>query len=177
MNNLLITKENKKTKRFILVFLLFTIYFFNGSLILAQNERISVNVKNESVEVVLKKIIPDDGDTLTALLCELSDEDKADLILTTGGTGFSKRDNTPEATMRAVERETPGISEAMRYYSLQITPRAMLSRGVSGIRKEALIVNLPGSPKAVRECLEYAIGALTHGIDILKGNTGNCAGK
>ena len=70
-----------------------------------------------------------------------------------------------------------GISEAMRYYSLQITPRAMLSRGVSGIRKEALIVNLPGSPKAVRECLEYAIGALTHGIDILKGNTGNCAGK
>ena len=79
--------------------------------------------------------------------------------------------------MRAVERETPGISEAMRYYSLQITPRAMLSRGVSGIRKEALIVNLPGSPKAVRECLEYAIGALTHGIDILKGNTGNCAGK
>ena len=134
-------------------------------------------VGKEGYEVVLKKIIPDDGDTLTALLCELSDEDKADLILTTGGTGFSKRDNTPEATMRAVERETPGISEAMRYYSLQITPRAMLSRGVSGIRKEALIVNLPGSPKAVRECLEYAIGALTHGIDILKGNTGNCAGK
>ena len=134
-------------------------------------------VGKEGYEVVFKKIIPDDGDTLTALLCELSDEDKADLILTTGGTGFSKRDNTPEATMRAVERETPGISEAMRYYSLQITPRAMLSRGVSGIRKEALIVNLPGSPKAVRECLEYVIGALTHGIDILKGNTGNCAGK
>ena len=134
-------------------------------------------VGKEGYEVVFKKIIPDDGDTLTALLCELSDEDKADLILTTGGTGFSKRDNTPEATMRAVERETPGISEAMRYYSLHITPRAMLSRGVSGIRKEALIVNLPGSPKAVRECLEYAIGALTHGIDILKGNTGNCAGK
>ena len=134
-------------------------------------------VRKEGYEVVFKKIIPDDGDSLTALLCELSDEDKADLILTTGGTGFSKRDNTPEATMRAVERDTPGISEAMRYYSLQITPRAMLSRGVSGIRKEALIVNLPGSPKAVRECLEYAIGALTHGIDILKGNTGNCAGK
>ena len=134
-------------------------------------------VGKEGYEVVFKKIIPDDGDTLTALLCELSDEDKADLILTTGGTGFSQRDNTPEATMRAVERETPGISEAMRYYSLQITPRAMLSRGVSGIRKEALIVNLPGSPKAVRECLEYTIGALTHGIDILKGNTGNCAGK
>ena len=134
-------------------------------------------VTKAGYEVVFRTILPDDGEELTKLLCELADTDKADLILTTGGTGFSQRDNTPEATMRAVERETPGISEAMRYYSLQITPRAMLSRGVSGIRKEALIVNLPGSPKAVRECLEYAIGALTHGIDILKGNTGNCAGK
>lgn len=134
-------------------------------------------VTKAGYEVVFRKIIPDDGEKLTKLLCELADTDKADLILTTGGTGFSQRDNTPEATMQAIERETPGISEAMRYYSLQITPRAMLSRGVSGIRKEALIVNLPGSPKAVRECLEYAIGALTHGMDILKGNTGNCAGK
>lgn len=134
-------------------------------------------VTKAGYEVVFRKIIPDDGEKLTKLLCELADTDKADLILTTGGTGFSQRDNTPEATMQAIERETPGISEAMRYYSLQITPRAMLSRGVSGIRKEALIVNLPGSPKAVRECLEYAIGALTHGLDILKGNTGNCAGK
>lgn len=134
-------------------------------------------VTKAGYEVVFRKIIPDDGEKLTKLLCELSDTDKADLILTTGGTGFSQRDNTPEATLQAIERETPGISEAMRYYSLQITPRAMLSRGVSGIRKEALIVNLPGSPKAVRECLEYAIGALTHGLDILKGNTGNCAGK
>jgi molybdopterin adenylyltransferase len=134
-------------------------------------------VTKAGYEVVFRKIIPDDGEELTKLLCELADTDKADLILTTGGTGFSQRDNTPEATMQAIERETPGISEAMRYYSLQITPRAMLSRGVSGIRKEALIVNLPGSPKAVRECLEYAIGALTHGMDILKGNTGNCAGK
>lgn len=134
-------------------------------------------VTKAGYEVVFRKIIPDDGEELTKLLCELADTDKADLILTTGGTGFSQRDNTPEATMQAIERETPGISEAMRYYSLQITPRAMLSRGVSGIRKEALIVNLPGSPKAVRECLEYVIGALTHGLDILKGNTGNCAGK
>lgn len=134
-------------------------------------------VTKAGYEVVFRKIIPDDGEKLTKLLCELADTDKADLILTTGGTGFSQRDNTPEATMQVIERETPGISEAMRYYSLQITPRAMLSRGVSGIRKEALIVNLPGSPKAVRECLEYVIGALTHGLDILKGNTGNCAGK
>ena len=134
-------------------------------------------VTKAGYEVVFRTILPDDGEELTKLLCELADTDKADLILTTGGTGFSQRDNTPEATMQAIERETPGISEAMRYYSLEITPRAMLSRGVSGIRKEALIVNLPGSPKAVRECLEYAIGALTHGLDILKGNTGNCAGK
>lgn len=112
-----------------------------------------------------------------ALLCGLADNNEADLILTTGGTGFSKRDNTPEATRRVIERETPGISEAMRYCSLQVTPRGMLSRGVSGIRKDALIVNLPGSPKAVRECLEYAIGALGHGLDILKGSATNCAAK
>ena len=118
-------------------------------------------VRNEGYEVVFQKIIPDE----------------ADLILTTGGTGFSKRDNTPEATRRVIERETPGISEAMRYRSLQVTPRGMLSRGVSGIRKDALIVNLPGSPKAVRECLEYAIGALGHGLDILKGSATNCAAK
>ena len=133
--------------------------------LLSEQEDITVNSESELYKYLSKK------------MAEIADNNTAELILTTGGTGFSQRDNTPEATMRAVERETPGISEAMRYYSLQITPRAMLSRGVSGIRKEALIVNLPGSPKAVRECLEYAIGALTHGIDILKGNTGNCAGK
>ena len=134
-------------------------------------------VMEEGYQVVFQKVIPDDGDTLTELLCDLADSDQADLILTTGGTGFSKRDHTPEATLRAIERETPGVSEAMRYYSLQITPRGMLSRGVSGIRKEALIVNLPGSPKAVKECLEYALSSLTHGLDILKGNDSNCARK
>lgn len=134
-------------------------------------------VRNEGYEVVFQKIIPDEGAMLEALLCGLADNNEADLILTTGGTGFSKRDNTPEATKRVIERETPGISEAMRYGSLQVTPRGMLSRGVSGIRKDALIVNLPGSPKAVRECLEYAIGALGHGLDILKGSATNCAAK
>ena len=134
-------------------------------------------VRNEGYEVVFQKIIPDEGAMLEALLCDLADNNEADLILTTGGTGFSKRDNTPEATRRVIERETPGISEAMRYRSLQVTPRGMLSRGVSGIRKDALIVNLPGSPKAVRECLEYAIGALGHGLDILKGSATNCAAK
>lgn len=134
-------------------------------------------VRNEGYEVVFQKIIPDEGAMLEALLCGLADNNEADLILTTGGTGFSKRDNTPESTKRVIERETPGISEAMRYRSLQVTPRGMLSRGVSGIRKDALIVNLPGSPKAVRECLEYAIGALGHGLDILKGSATNCAAK
>lgn len=132
-------------------------------------------VTEKGYEVVSESILPDEPEQLASLLRKLADEDLADLILTTGGTGFSKRDQTPEATLEVIERETPGVSEAMRYYSLQITPRAMLSRGVSGIRKEALIVNLPGSPKAVKECLEYAIGALTHGLDILKGNDGNCA--
>lgn len=126
-------------------------------------------------QIVSRKIIPDDEKMLTALLCELADNNQADLILTTGGTGFSTRDNTPEATLAAIERRADGISEAMRYRSLQVTPKGMLSRGVSGIRKKALIVNLPGSPKAVGECLEYVIGPLKHGIDILKDVTGNCA--
>ena len=131
--------------------------------------------KENGFHVVSRQIIPDDGETLTALLCELADNNQADLILTTGGTGFSPRDNTPEATLAAIERRADGISEAMRYRSLQVTPKGMLSRGVSGIRKKALIVNLPGSPKAVRECLEYVIDPVKHGIDILKGVTGNCA--
>lgn len=126
-------------------------------------------------QIVSRNIIPDDEKMLTALLCELADNNQADLILTTGGTGFSTRDYTPEATLAAIERRADGISEAMRYRSLLVTPKGMLSRGVSGIRKKALIVNLPGSPKAVRECLEYVIGPLKHGIDILKGVTGNCA--
>lgn len=132
-------------------------------------------VEKEGYEVVRRELIPDEEEMLAALLIQICDGDEADLVLTTGGTGFSKRDRTPEATKRVIERETPGISEAMRYCSLQVTPRGMLSRGVSGIRKDALIVNLPGSPKAVRECLEYAIGALHHGLDILKGNAYNCA--
>ena len=134
-------------------------------------------VQEAGYEVVEKVILPDDGEALTALLCRLADEDTADLILTTGGTGFSQRDNTPEATMRVIERPAMGISEAMRYYSLQITPKAMLSRGVSGIRKEALIINLPGSKKAVRECLEYVLPPLAHGLDILKGTAKNCGEK
>ena len=90
---------------------------------------------------------------------------------------MSKRDNTPEATKAVIEKEVQGISEAMRYHSLQITPRAMLSRGVSGIRQNSLIINLPGSPKAVRENLEYIIPSLRHGLEILRGEASNCARK
>lgn len=132
-------------------------------------------VTKEGYAVASKTLLPDDQFMLQEFLIDLCDNDKADLILTTGGTGFSQRDTTPEATLAVVERVAPGIGEAMRYYSLQITPRAMLSRATAGIRKGTLIVNLPGSPKAVKECLEYILPSLTHGIEILKGDTGNCA--
>ena len=110
-------------------------------------------------------------------LIQLCDEAKMDLILTTGGTGFSPRDCTPEATLAVAEKNAPGIAEAMRYASLQITPRAMLSRGASVIRKETLIVNLPGSPKAVKENLEYILASLPHGLEIMKGLIGECGNE
>lgn len=125
--------------------------------------------------VIHTVILPDDRAMLGAELKRLCDGDLADLIVTTGGTGFSRTDCTPEATMDVVERPAPGIAEAMRLNSMKITPRAMLSRAAAGIRRQALIVNLPGSPKAVRECLEYILPPLSHGMDILKGTTGNCA--
>ena len=120
-------------------------------------------------------LLPDDRAMLAETMRKVCDDDRADLLVTTGGTGFSPRDCPPEATADVIERATPGIPEAMRYYSLQITARAMLSRASAGIRRGTLIVNLPGSPKAVRECLEYILPALGHGLEILKGTTGNCA--
>ena len=132
-------------------------------------------VEAAGYEVVYTALLPDGIEPLAGELARLCDEDLADLILTTGGTGFSPRDLTPEATARVTERPAPGIAEAMRAHSLQITPRAMLSRATAGIRKGALIVNLPGSPKAVGECLEYILPALGHGLEILKGTAGECA--
>lgn len=126
--------------------------------------------------VVHYELISDDFEGIKNSLIRVCDQNIS-LVLTTGGTGLSKRDNTPEATKAIIEKEVQGISEAMRYHSLQITPRAMLSRGVSGIRQNSLIINLPGSPKAVRENLEYIIPSLRHGLEILRGEASNCARK
>lgn len=126
-------------------------------------------------EVVHTALLPDGVEPLAGELKRLCDGDLADLVLTTGGTGFSPTDLTPEATMSVVEQPAPGIAEAMRWQSLQITPRAMLSRAAAGIRGKTLIVNLPGSPKAVKECLEFILPSLAHGLEILRGTAGNCA--
>ena len=127
--------------------------------------------------VVSYKILSDEEKELKAELKRLSDEVKCDLVLTTGGTGFSPRDVTPEATLSVADRNAPGIAEAIRAYSMTVTKRAMLSRGASVIRKSTLIVNLPGSPKAVRESLEFILDTLFHGLDILSGQGGECARK
>ena len=125
-------------------------------------------------EVVYMKILPDDQNLIENELKELSDCGEYDLVLTTGGTGFSKRDCTPEATKNVIDKEVPGIAEAIRAYSISITKRAMLSRAISGIRKETLIINLPGSLKAVEESLTYIIDTLYHGLAILKGLDKEC---
>ena len=135
----------------------------------------SIINENHSYEVIEEILIPDDQKTIEKELIRMVDVLNLDLILTTGGTGFSLRDVTPEATLAIADRLAPGIAEAIRAYSLTITKRAMLSRGVSAIRKQTLIVNLPGSPKAVKESLEYIMPELSHGIEILKGTASECA--
>ncbi|MDO5362555.1 MAG: MogA/MoaB family molybdenum cofactor biosynthesis protein [Eubacteriales bacterium] len=134
-------------------------------------------VEEAGYDTVLMEVLPDDREMLSKRMAEIADSGAAELILTTGGTGFSQRDVMPEATEDIIERRVPGIPEAMRAYSMTITKRAMLSRATAGIRKGTLIINLPGSPKAVRESLEYIIDALGHGIEILTGEASNCARK
>lgn len=134
-------------------------------------------VEDNGYEVAFTILLPDEKEMLSAEMKRICDDNIADLILTTGGTGFSPRDCMPEATLAIGERIVPGIPEAMRTYSMQFTKRAMLSRATATIRKKTLIINLPGSPKAVTECLEYIITELKHGLEILTGQASNCARK
>ena len=131
-------------------------------------------VKKINGEVKYYQIIPDEKDIIQEELIKAVDKLHLDLILTTGGTGLGKRDVTPEATSAIIEKEVPGISEIIRSESFKKTNRAILSRGMAGIRKESLIINLPGSPKGVRESLEIILEALPHGIEILKGQATEC---
>ena len=120
-------------------------------------------------------IVPDDLESIREKLIYFADQLKAEVILTTGGTGLSPRDNTPEATLSVIEKLVPGLAEVMRSESLKKTPHAMLSRAVCGVRGNSLIINLPGSPKAVRECLEFIEPALPHAIELMKGRVSDCA--
>lgn len=120
-------------------------------------------------------IVPDEQNALSEAMLHMVDDLKIDLILTTGGTGFGPRDVTPEATLAVIDRNVPGIPEVMRAKSLEKTSRAMLSRAVAGLRGRSLIINLPGSPKGVRECLEVILPALGHGLEIMKGEASECA--
>ena len=126
-------------------------------------------------EVVHVAILPDDLESIASLLIAWTDQENLDLIVTTGGTGLSPRDVTPQATMHAIDYEIPGMAEAMRMQSLQKTPHAMVSRAVVGVRKQTMIVNLPGSPKAARENLETLLPALPHALAKLAGDPSDCA--
>ena len=126
-------------------------------------------LKDSGYEIISYDLLNDDEEMIYNRLVELADNERPDVIFTTGGTGFSVRDNVPEATLKAAHKNAPGISQAIRAYSLNITDRAMLSRAESVIRNRTIIINLPGSPKAVKECLEYVVPTLAHGIDILRG--------
>ncbi|WP_305767190.1 MOSC domain-containing protein [Candidatus Epulonipiscium viviparus] len=158
-----------------------TVAILTASDACSRNERADMSgeavreiVEYEGFKVVDKVVVADEIALISAQLKKWCDETKVDLIITTGGTGFSVRDVTPEATLAVIERQAPGITEAMRAESLQVTPKAMLSRAVAGIRGLTIIVNVPGSVKAVRENLMAIIATLPHGIAILKGSVKNC---
>jgi len=128
-----------------------------------------------SASVTNYDIVPDEKKSIAEKLIQWADKDNVDVILTTGGTALTPRDVTPEATLSVIDRVVPGFAEAMRAESLQKTPTAMLSRAVAGIHGSCLIINLPGSPKAARECLEVILPALPHAVETIKGQGGECA--
>lgn len=132
-------------------------------------------LKDSGYEITVSAVVPDEQADIEDFLRRTADQKLADLVVTTGGTGFAPRDVTPEATLAVCDRLTPGIPEAMRYASMQVTPRAMLSRAQAGIRKKTLIINLPGSPKAARENLEAVLPTLSHGLEMLIGGPADCA--
>lgn len=133
-------------------------------------------VLQQGWRVEAREMVPDEAVMIEERLRHFCDRLRVDLVLTTGGTGMSPRDVTPEATRRVLEREAPGFAEAMRAASLRVTPHAMLSRAVSGIRGSTLIINLPGSPRGAKENLEVIIPAFPHGLEKLRGDPGECAG-
>lgn len=137
--------------------------------------RLIATMLQELGQIRSYKVVPDDAEQISREMVIMADELGVDLILTTGGTGLSPRDVTPEATLAVVDRQVPGIAEAMRAKSMEITSRAMLSRAIAGMRKKTLIINLPGSPKGVQECLEVILPALEHGLAIMKGEASECA--
>jgi molybdopterin adenylyltransferase len=128
-------------------------------------------LKEVGAEIVAATIVPDDRDPLAETIRAFADRADVNLVITTGGTGFSPRDNTPEATLAVIEREAPGLAEAMRMETLKHTPMAMISRGVCGIRSGTLIINLPGSPKGVRESFAVIQPVLNHALALLAGQT------
>ncbi len=138
-------------------------------------EVLKLLLKEIGAEIVATKIISDDLEPLTQTLGEFADRPDVNLIVTTGGTGFAPRDNTPEATLAVIERAAPGIAEAMRMETLKHTPMAMISRGVCGICSGTLIINLPGSPKAVRESFAVIKPVLGHAVALLAGDTHHAA--
>jgi molybdopterin adenylyltransferase len=131
----------------------------------------------QSIDAEIKeyRIVPDEQDIIAQNLKELSDSVGVDLIVTTGGTGLAPRDVTPEATLEVIDKRVPGLEEAMRAESIRITPHGMLSRAVSGVRGKTLIINLPGSPKAVRETLSVVLPALPHAVELINGAVDACA--
>jgi len=137
-------------------------------------EAIREILSSMDVRIANYDIVPDEKELIARELISWADENNLDVILTTGGTGLTPRDVTPEATLAVVDRIVPGFAEAMRAESLKKTPMAMLSRAVVGTRGKCLIINLPGSPKAVRECLEAVLPALPHAVETLKGQAGEC---